>query len=112
MRARLRTLLVAGVAAGALAACTSNPGPRTVAEDIIDALPSCEPTATPGCLDDAQRDCLKQQLVDTTDEELDAVALAGASGSYGSSFDTSTVGPDWRNFVAQLQEACGLSPSG
>ena len=112
MRRRLRTVLVAGIAVGALAACTSNPGPRTVAEDIIDALPSCTPEASPGCLTDEQRTCMQEQLTATSDEELAAVDVGSQEGNYGPDFDPNTVSQAWRDFVARLEDVCGLPGSG
>lgn len=60
----MRSVVVAAVALVGLAAC-GNPSARTVAEDIIDALPD---------LTDEQRTCLQDKLDTYTNEALDAVA--------------------------------------
>ncbi len=97
MKQRLRTLAVAVVAIGGLAACASNPSARTVAEDMIDALPN---------LTDQQRICLSDQLAGMDDERLKAVADAGQTGNFGPDFSLETTGEPFQEFVTQLRTAC------
>lgn len=91
----LRALAVAVVGLGGLAACSSNPSARTVALDVVDAVPN---------LTDGQRNCLRQKLDGYTDEELSAIAAGNESLTYGSAFDIERASDDFQTFVADLEE--------
>ncbi len=97
MKRRLRTLAVAVAAVGVLGACTSNPSARTVAQDMIDALPD---------LTDEQRTCMRAELDNTSDEELKAVAAAGANVDFGAANAVEQTGEAFQSFVERLNTTC------
>ena len=80
----MRSVVVAVAALVGLAAC-GDPSARTVAEDVIDALPD---------LTDEQRVCMEGKLDTYSDADLDLVA----AGDPGPSNPT----PEWEAFVDDL----------
>lgn len=66
-------VLVFIMAIAIVAGCTSDPGPRQVAEDIINAESDRDPTL--------DRDCLLSRLDRYTDSELKTIAANLESGS-------------------------------
>jgi hypothetical protein len=94
----LRSSVVAAVAVLGLAACTSNPGPKTVAQDVVDGLTE-EGEVTAG-----EQDCLQQKIDAYSNEELEAIAAGNENLDYGPNFDISTATQPFQEFVANLEE--------
>ncbi|MGH9272360.1 MAG: hypothetical protein ACRDZ2_13920 [Ilumatobacteraceae bacterium] len=84
-------------AVGVLGACASNPGARTVAEDMIDALPD---------LTDDQRACMRRELDATTNEDIEAIAQAGAGVDFGATDAVERTGEPFQAFVERLNSTC------
>lgn len=97
MKRRLRTVALTVAAVGVLAGCPSNPSARTVAEDMIDALPD---------LSDQQRTCLREELQNTPDDQLRAVATGNENANFGPDFDISATSQAFQDFVRRLNDAC------
>lgn len=74
-RPRGRVAGVALVAVVALGACTSDPGPRRVAQDIINAEAENNP--------DIDRDCMLDALEEIPDDELEAIGQQLESANEG-----------------------------
>ena len=105
MKHVLRSSVVAAVAVLGLAACLSNPGPKTVAQDVVDGLTE-DSVVTP-----EQQQCLQQKLDGYSDDELSAIAAGNEDLDYGPDFDIETATQPYQDFVADLQ-TCMPSGSG
>jgi hypothetical protein len=99
----VRSSLVAAVAVLGVAACTSNPGPKTVAEDVVDGL------VEDGDLTTSQQDCLQEKLNGYSDDQLNAIAVGNEELDYGPDFDIQSATPAFQEFVADLETCMGSS---
>ena len=98
MKHLLRSSVVAAVAVLGLVACTSNPGAKTVAQDVVDGL------TEDGDVTASQQQCLQQKLDGYSDDELSAIAAGNEDLDYGPNFDLATATQPFQDFVANLQE--------
>jgi len=92
----LRSSVVAAVAVLGLAACTSNPGPKTVAQDVVDGL------TEEGDVTATQQECLQQKVDGYSNDQLDAIATGNENLDYGPNFDLETATQPFQDFVADL----------
>jgi hypothetical protein len=93
-----RSSVVAAVAVLGLAACTSNPGPKTVAQDVVDGL------TEDGNVTATEQECLQQKIDAYSNEDLDAIAAGNENLDYGPDFDLETATQPFQDFVANLEE--------
>ena len=98
MKHLLRSNVVTAVAVLGLAACTSNPGPKTVAQDVVDGLYGEERLTA------EQQQCLQLKLDGYTTDELDAIAAGNENLDYSlpdaGAIETGT--PAFQEFVASF----------
>jgi hypothetical protein len=94
----LRSSVVAAVAVLGLAACTSNPGPKTVAQDVVDGL------TEEGTVTASEQECLQQKIDAYSNDELEAIATGNENLDYGPNFDLATATQPFQDFVANLEE--------
>ena len=98
MKHLLRSSVVAAVAVLGLAACTSNPGPKTVAQDVVDGL------TEDGSVTATEQECLQQKIDAYSNADLEAIATGNENLDYGPNFDLETATQPFQDFVANLEE--------
>ena len=106
MKLLLRSSVVAAVAVLGLAACTSNPGPKTVAQDVVDGL------TEDGEVNASEQQCLQQKLDGYSNDELTAIAAGNEELDYGPDFDMETATQPFQDFVADLNTCMESGSSG
>ena len=94
MRNAIRSSVAALAVVLGLAACTSNPSARAVAEDMIESLPD---------LSDAQRTCLLEKLDGYDNAQLDAIAAGNEDIDYGAPNALESTTEPFQEFVRDLE---------
>jgi hypothetical protein len=93
--ARPAVLAVAVAALLGLAACTSNPSPKAVAQDYVESIPD---------LTDAQRQCMLDKLDGYSNDTLTSIGEANLNVNFDSPDAVESASPEFQEFVADLQE--------
>ena len=106
MKHLLRSSVVAAVAVLGLAACTSNPGPKTVAQDVVDGL------TEEGDVTATQQECLQEKVDGYSNDQLNAIAAGNENLDYGPNFDIETATQPFQDFVADLNTCMESGSSG
>ena len=92
--ARPAAVLVAAIFA--LAACTSTPSAKAVAQDFVESIDG---------LTDAQRDCMLEKLdTDYTSDELEAIGEANLTVNFDEPDAVENATPEFQAFVDDLAE--------
>ena len=97
-----RSAALALVAILGVAACTSTPSAKAVAEDYIESIEG---------LSSAQRDCMLEKLDGYSEDELEAIGEANLTVDFDSADAVETATPEFQAFVDNLR-SCITSSEG
>jgi ABC-type glycerol-3-phosphate transport system substrate-binding protein len=89
-----RSAALALVAVLGVAACSSTPSAKAVAQDYIESIPN---------LTDAQRQCMLEKLDGYSDDELEAIGEANLSVDFSQPDAVETATPEFQAFVENLE---------
>ncbi len=93
--------MLAIAAIGLLGACTSQPGPKTVARDYVDGMLSADPPE----ITQAEHDCLIDKLNAYSDAELEAIGEGNVDVAFAGATEVPAgATPEFEAYVADLGE--------
>ena len=100
MKARRASVAaLAAAAIGLLGACTSQPGPKTVAMDYVDGM------FTEGDITQSERDCMLEKLDAYSDADLEQLGEANVDVNFaGAETVPANATPELKAFVDDLNE--------